>query len=64
MARLEVRHEAELDALETMLWYEGERDGLGGEDAFPGARPSQPSCFDLEDAEVLCVLPWWWLQRD
>lgn len=31
MARLEVRHEAELDALETMLWYEGERDGLGGE---------------------------------
>ena len=31
MARLEVRPEAELDALETMLWYEGERDGLGGE---------------------------------
>ncbi len=31
MARLEVRPEAELDALEAMLWYEGERVGLGGE---------------------------------
>ena len=31
MARLDVRPEAELDALETMLWYGGERDGLGGE---------------------------------
>jgi hypothetical protein len=31
MARLEVPPEAELDALEAMLWYEGERDGLGGE---------------------------------
>jgi len=31
MARLEVRPEAELDALETMLWYEGERAGLGDE---------------------------------
>ena len=31
MARLEVRPEAELDALETMLWYEGEREGLGTE---------------------------------
>ena len=31
MAHLEIRPEAELDALEAMLWYEGERDGLGGE---------------------------------
>lgn len=31
MARLEVRLEAELDALEAALWYEGERGGLGSE---------------------------------
>jgi len=31
MARLEIRPEAELDALEVSLWYEGEREGLGRE---------------------------------
>lgn len=31
MQRLEVRPEAELDALEAALWYDGEREGLGAE---------------------------------
>lgn len=31
MRRLEVRPEAELDALEAALWYDGEREGLGAE---------------------------------
>lgn len=31
MSRLEVRPEAELDALEAALWYDGEREGLGTE---------------------------------
>ena len=31
MHRLEVRPEAELDALEAALWYDGEREGLGAE---------------------------------
>ena len=31
MRRLEVRPEAELDALETASWYDGEREGLGTE---------------------------------
>lgn len=29
MTELRVRPEAELDAFEAALWYEGERDGLG-----------------------------------
>ena len=29
MPRLDVRPEAELDALEAASWYDGERDGLG-----------------------------------
>lgn len=31
MPRLEVRPEAELDALEAASWYDGEREGLGTE---------------------------------
>ena len=31
MPLLEVRPEAELDALEAASWYEGEREGLGTE---------------------------------
>jgi len=31
VARLEVRPEAELDALEAGMWYEGERAGLGSD---------------------------------
>lgn len=31
MKPLRVRPEAEIDALEAALWYEGERIGLGGE---------------------------------
>src|SRR3989304_2438351 len=31
MHRLEVRPEAELDALEAALWYDGERECLGAE---------------------------------
>lgn len=31
MARLVVRHEAEVDTLEAASWYEGERVGLGEE---------------------------------
>ena len=31
MPRLDVRPEAELDALEAASWYEGEREGLGAE---------------------------------
>src|SRR5438034_10670355 len=31
MPLLEVRPEAELDALETASWYDGEREGLGTE---------------------------------
>ena len=31
MRRLEVRPEAELDALEAAWWYDGEREGLGAE---------------------------------
>src|SRR5437667_12909221 len=31
MTRLAIRPEAELDAIEASLWYEGEREGLGQE---------------------------------
>ena|SRR5438128_2626449 len=31
MPRLDVRPEAELDALEAASWYDGEREGLGTE---------------------------------
>jgi len=31
MAGLNVRPEAELDALEAALWYDGEREGLGSQ---------------------------------
>ena len=31
MCRLDVRPEAELDALEAALWYDGGREGLGAE---------------------------------
>jgi hypothetical protein len=31
MTPLRVRPEAEIDAFEATLWYEGERPGLGGE---------------------------------
>jgi hypothetical protein len=57
MIELRVRPEAELDAFEAALWYEGERIGLGG--AFLetmrgvfGRIASMPMQFPLVSADV------------
>ena len=68
MPRLEVRPEAELDALEAALWYDGERDGLGAEflqvlrSTF--ARIEEGPVFFTMEAELVTVMAITHLHRD